>query len=121
MKRSSSRDLAAPRRELEVPALRFSAQDSHCRTEEGERPFPGTRQRNRGGPLITPALFSHRPPPDREKRENSQEQCRLFGRSPLSRSGGGRWERGVGGVRGPGEVGRRSRCRVWRVGPLREG
>src|SRR5213075_2863577 len=24
-------------------------------------------------PLITPALFSHRPPPDREKRDNSQE------------------------------------------------
>jgi len=26
-----------------------------------------------GGPLITPALFSHRPPPNREKRENSQD------------------------------------------------
>ena len=28
-------------------------------------------------PLITPALFSHRPPPDREKRENSKEPFRL--------------------------------------------
>jgi len=25
------------------------------------------------GPLITPALFSHRTPPDREKREQSEE------------------------------------------------
>src|SRR6476646_10389138 len=60
------------------------------------------RDRRRTAPLITPALFSHRPPPDREKRENSQKQLRLGwpSGSPLSRSGGGRWERGVGGVRG---------------------
>src|SRR6478672_7788905 len=35
------------------------------------------RDRRRTAPLITPALFSHRPPPDREKRENSQKQLRL--------------------------------------------
>jgi hypothetical protein len=42
-------------------------------------------------PLITPALFSHRPPPNREKRENSQVEIdrdeiaasdRLFARRP---------------------------------------
>src|SRR3954469_25118304 len=51
-------------------------------------------------PLITPALFSHRPPPNREKRENSQKQFLLCWRFPLSRPGGGRWERAAGGVRG---------------------
>jgi hypothetical protein len=48
-------------------------------------------------PLITPAFFSHRTPPDREKREKDK---RRSGFSPLSPGG---WERGgreeVGGVR----------------------
>jgi hypothetical protein len=35
--------------------------------------------------LITPALFSHRTPPDREKRENSKTASTGF---PLSRCGG---------------------------------
>src|SRR6476661_6650425 len=36
-------------------------------------------RRRRGGPLITPALFSHRPPPNREKRENSQSNAAFVG------------------------------------------
>jgi hypothetical protein len=50
------------------------------------------------GALITPALFSHRPPPDREKREKFVRET-LVGKNQellfplLSRSGGGRWER----------------------------
>jgi hypothetical protein len=49
--------------------------------------------------LITPALFSHRTPPDREKREKVSSAC--F-RAPLSRSGGVRWEKRGWGVRARG-------------------
>ncbi|MEA2600544.1 MAG: hypothetical protein QOF89_1536 [Acidobacteriota bacterium] len=44
-------------------------------------------------PLITPALFSHRTPPNREKREKGKDASNCV---PLSRSVGGRWERGQG-------------------------
>jgi hypothetical protein len=57
-------------------------------TEEGPAAIPS--------PLITPALFSHRPPTDREKREQS-------GNAPGVPLSPGRWEgdgrEGVGGVR----------------------
>jgi hypothetical protein len=46
-----------------------------------------------------PALFSHRPPPNREKREKSKEQCCLCrtSGSPLSRPAGRRLgEEGLG-------------------------
>jgi predicted enzyme related to lactoylglutathione lyase len=47
-----------------------------CRTTSAPSPSSGTpratgwacTRRGRGGPLITPTLFSHRTPPDREKR-----------------------------------------------------
>jgi hypothetical protein len=46
------------------------------------KPNPHLRPRPR--PLITPTLFSHRPPPDREKREQSRNAPVV----PLSRCGG---------------------------------
>gem|GEM_PF-5640768 len=37
----------------------------------GRRGFQGGGD---AGPLITPTLFSHRPPPDREKREKGKDR-----------------------------------------------
>jgi hypothetical protein len=46
-------------------------------------------------PLITPALFSHRPPPNREKREKGKNASAGFP-SPGRGEGGGRGDRGEG-------------------------
>ena len=56
---------------------------------------PGKWQRYRSEALITPALFSHRTPPDREKREKSKIAPTRFP-SPGWGECGGRGDRGEG-------------------------
>ncbi|HEV7786574.1 MAG TPA: hypothetical protein VGQ28_14605, partial [Thermoanaerobaculia bacterium] len=64
-------------------------------------PSPG-EEGEQQRPLITPALFSHRPPPDREKREQGKDAPGV----PLSRGGGwGGRERGRGEGPGWGNLG----------------
>src|SRR6185312_3090100 len=57
---------------------------------------------SRPRPLTPPTPLSHRPPPDRERgeRQKRRPSCWLF--SLFSRSGGGRWEKRAGGMRGLG-------------------
>ncbi|HEV7785221.1 MAG TPA: sulfatase-like hydrolase/transferase, partial [Thermoanaerobaculia bacterium] len=66
---------------------------TRLRRAEGPRPRPSTPRPSSPDPLITPTLFSHRPPPNREKREQGRNAPGV----PLSRGGGwGGRERGRG-------------------------